>query len=43
MLLDLIFKCDYIRYTPFSLNLLYAENNPFVIDILRTDSAMSLK
>ena len=38
-----ILKCDYIRYTPPSLNLVNGENNQIFIDIPREDSAISLK
>ena len=37
------FKCDYIRYTPPSLNLVLGKNNQIVFDIPREDSANSLK
>ena len=39
----LILKCDYIRYTPTSLNLVNWENNQVFIDIPREDSAILLK
>ena len=38
-----ILKCDYIRYTPPSLNLVNGENNQFFIDIPREESAISLE
>ena len=38
-----ILKCDYIRYSPPSLNLVNGENNQFFIDIPRGDSTISLK
>ena len=38
-----VLKCDYIRFTPASLNLVNGENNQFVFDIPRKDSAISLK
>ena len=38
-----ILKCDYIRYTPPSLNLVIGENNQIFVDIPREDSAISLK
>ena len=38
-----ILKCDCIRYTPASLNLMNGENNQAFIDIPREDSAISLK
>ena len=38
-----IIKCDYIRYTPPSLNLVNDEKNQIFIDIPRQDSAISLK
>ena len=36
-------NCDYIRYTPSSLNLVKGENNQFFIDIPKENSAISLK
>ena len=36
-------KCDYIRYTPPSLNLVNGEINQIFIDIPREDSAISLR
>ena len=39
----LILKCDYIRYTPPSLNLVNGESNQTFIDIPREDSAISSK
>ena len=36
-----ILKCDYIRYTPLSLNLRNGENNQIFIDIARRKSAIS--
>ena len=36
-------KCDYIRYTPHSLNLVNGENNQIFIDIPQEDSAILLK
>ena len=38
-----ILKCDFIRYTPPSLNLVNGENIQFFIVTLRQDSAVSLK
>ena len=38
-----IIKCDYIRCTPFSLNLGNGENRQIFMDIFRKDSAISLK
>ena len=38
-----ILKCDYIRYTPPSLNLVNGENNQIFIEVPRKDSAISLK
>ena len=38
-----ILKCEYIRYTPPSLNLVNGENYQFFIDIPRRHSALSLK
>ena len=38
-----IVKCDYIRYTPPSLYVVKGENNLIFIDILREDSAISLR
>ena len=38
-----ILKCDFIRHTPPSLNLLNGENNQIFIDIAREKSAISLK
>ena len=38
-----ILKCDYIRYTPPSLNLVIGENDQIFIDIPTEDSAISLK
>ena len=38
-----ILKCDCIRYTPPSLNLVNGENNQVFIDIPREGSAISLK
>ena len=37
-----ILKCDYIRYTPISLNFVNGENIQIFIDIPREDSAISL-
>ena len=36
-------KCEYIRYTPPSLNIVKGERNRLFIDIPREDSAISLK
>ena len=36
-------KCDYIRYTPTSLNLVIGENNHFFIDSPREDTIISLQ
>ena len=36
-------QCDYISYTPPSLNLVNGENNKFFTDIPRNDGAISLK
>ena len=38
-----ILNCEYIRYTPPSLNLVNGENNQIFIDIPREDCAISLK
>ena len=38
-----IFKSEYIIYTPPSVNLVNGEINPFFIDILRRDCAISMK
>ena len=38
-----ILKCDYIEYTPPSLNLVNGENYQIFIDIPREDSAISFK
>ena len=38
-----ILKCDYIRYTPRSLNLVNVEINQISFDIIREDSAVSSK
>ena len=38
-----ILKCDYIRYTPPSLNLVNGEINDFFIDNPRDGSAISLR
>ena len=38
-----ILKCDYIRYTPLSLNLRNGKNNQIFIDIARRKSAISWK
>ena len=40
---ETLFKCDYIRYTPPSLNLVNGENNQLFIDFPTEDSAISLK
>ena len=39
----LIFKCDLIRYTPPSLNIVNGENNQVFYDIHRESSAISKK
>ena len=39
----LILKCDYIRCTPPSLNLVNGKNNQIFTDIPRDGSAISLK
>ena len=38
-----ILTCDYIRYTPPSLNLVNADKNQVSIDISKEDSAISLE
>ena len=38
-----ILTCDYIRYTPASLNLVNGEKSQIFIDVGREDSAISLK
>ena len=38
-----ILKCDYIRYTLPSLNIVNGENNQIFVDVPREDSAISLK